>query len=97
MPELSTGTIGRATMSTQQEQIEIYIDEELDATQRSVLVAQLEEERGIISAWFEGGDHHRLRVRYEQENFSQATLLDTIKDFGFRGRIIRSSGPHQGG
>jgi len=83
-------------MSTQQEQVEIYIDENMDSTQRSVLVAELEEERGIISAWFGGGDHHHLSVRYEQIHFSQATLLDNIKDFGFHGRIIRSRGPHQG-
>ena len=77
-------------MSMQQEHVEIHIDADLDSTQRSLLEAKLEEESGIIGAWFEGVDHHRFTVHYEKKHFSHATLLDTIKEFGFHGRIIRS-------
>jgi len=59
----------------------------MDVSQRSELVAKLELERGIISAWFEGGDHHRLTVHYERNHFSHVTLLDTIKELGFHGDI----------
>ncbi len=75
-------------MSNEQEQVEIYIQEELNVSQRSWLVAKLEHERGIISAWFVGGDHHRLTVHYERNYFSHVTLLDTIKRQGFHGKIV---------
>ena len=78
------------TTSMQPEHVEIHIDAELDSTQRSLLEAKLEEESGIVSAWFEAVDHHRLTVHYDKKHFSQATLLDTIKEFGFHGKIIRS-------
>ena len=75
-------------MSSEQEQVEIYIDEDVGVSQRSWLVAKLEHERGIVGAWFEGGDHHRLSVHYERERFSQVTLLDTIKQHGLHGEIV---------
>ena len=74
-------------MSNEQEKVEVYIQEDVDESQRSWLVAKLEHERGIISAWFEGGDHHRLTVHYERNHFSHVTLLDTIKELGFHGDI----------
>ncbi len=57
-----------------QEQVEINIQEDMDVSQRSWLMAKLEHERGIIGAWFKGGDHHRLTVHYEYEHFSHVTL-----------------------
>jgi hypothetical protein len=71
----------------------IHIDEELDATQRSWLATKLEEEKGILSAWFPGDDPHRLTIRYEQEHFSHTTLLDTIAEHGFHGRIVGDDDP----
>ena len=75
-------------MSKEQEQAEIYIQQDLDVSQRSWLVAKLEHKRGIISAWFKGGDHHRLTVHYDHGHFSHVTLLDTIKEHGFHGEIV---------
>jgi len=74
-------------MSNERERVEIYIQEDMDVSQRSWLVAKLEHEMGIIGAWFEDGDHHRLIVQYESEHFSHVTLLDTIKEHGFHGKI----------
>jgi len=74
-------------MSNEQEQVEIYIQEDMDVSQRVWLVAKLEHERGIIGAWFEDGNHHRLTVHYEREHFSHVTLLDAIKELGFHGEI----------
>lgn len=74
-------------MSSEQVQVEIYINEDVDVSQRSWLSAKLEHERGIVGAWF-GGDHHRLTVRYEPERFSHLTLLDTVKQHGFHGEIV---------
>ena len=75
-------------MPNKQEQVEINIQEDMDVSQRSWLMAKLEHERGIIGAWFKGGDHHRLTVHYEYEHFSHVTLLDTIKGHGFHGKIV---------
>ena len=75
-------------MSSKQERVEIYIQEDMDASQRSLLAAKLGHKRGIIGAWFEGGDHHHLTVHYERDHFSHITLLDTIKLEGFHGNII---------
>lgn len=75
-------------MSSEQEMIEIYINEDVDVSQRSWLAAKLEHERGIVGAWFEGGDHHRLAVHYEAKRFSHLTLLDTIRQHGFHGEIL---------
>ena len=74
-------------MSNEQERVEIYIQEDMDVSQRAWLVAKLEDERGIVGAWFEGGDYHRLTVHFERSHFSHLTLLDTIKLHGFHGRI----------
>jgi len=74
-------------MSNEQERIEIYIQENMDVSQRVWLVAKLEDEKGIVGAWFEGGDHHRLTVHYERDHFSHVTLLDAIKEHGFHGEI----------
>jgi hypothetical protein len=75
-------------MSNEQDRVEVYIQEDMDVSQRSWLVARLEHERGIIGAWFEGGNHHRLTVDYERDHFSHLTLLDTIKAYGFHGEIV---------
>ncbi len=75
-------------MSNEKERVEIYIQEDMNVSQRSWLVAKLEHERGIINAWFEGGDHHRLTVHYERNHFSHVTLLDTIRGHGFHGEIV---------
>lgn len=77
-------------MANQPERAEIPIQKDLDISQRSWLVAKLEHERGIIDAWFEGGNHHWLTVHYEPEHFSHVTLLDTIKEHGFHGEIVRT-------
>jgi len=74
-------------MSNERERVEIYIQEDMDVSQRSWLVAKLEHERGIVGAWFGGGDHHRLTVLYERDHFSYVTLLDTIKEHDFHGEI----------
>jgi hypothetical protein len=69
-------------------QVEIHIREALDADQRSWLVTKLEKDAGIIGAWFSGDDPHRLRIRYEHAHFSHTTLLDSIAEHGFHGRIV---------
>ena len=74
-------------MANEPEQVEVSIQEDLNVDQRAWLVAKLEHETGIISAWFAGGDHHRLTLHYEPEHFSLKTLLDTIKLQGFHGKI----------
>jgi hypothetical protein len=73
-------------MSSELRQIDLA--ETLDVDQRSWLVAKLEDERGIISAWFDDENHHRLIVRYEHEHFSDLTLLDAIKEHGFHGKMV---------
>ena len=75
------------TMADEPEQVEINIQEDLDVDQRTWLVAKLEHETGVVSAWFSGGDHHRLTLHYEPEHFSHEILLDTIKLHGFHGKI----------
>jgi hypothetical protein len=75
-------------MSNEQERVEIYIQEDMGVSQRSWLVAKLENDRGIIGALFEGGDHHRLTVHYERDHFSHVTLLDAIKELGFHGKVV---------
>lgn len=77
-------------MSNEQERVEIHIEEDINLSQRTWLVAKLEHESGIIGAWFEGGNHHRLTVRYERDRFSHITLLDTIREHGFQGEIVSS-------
>ena len=74
-------------MANEPEQVDINIQEDLDVDQRAWLVAKLEHETGIISAWFAGGDHHRLTLYYEPEHFSLETLLDTVTLQGFHGKI----------
>jgi len=69
------------------EQLEILIKEDMRVTHRAELVARLEEETGIVSAWFEHGDHHRLTVNFEPDHFSALTLLDTIRKHGLHGEI----------
>jgi hypothetical protein len=66
----------------------IHVEEALEATQRSLLGAKLEEEKGILSAWFQGNGPHRLTIGYDQEHFSHQTLLDTLGELGFHGRIL---------
>ena len=72
------------------ERVEIYIQEDMDVSQRAELTAKLEKESGIIDAWFKGGNHHHLTVNYEGDQFSHLTLLDTIKEYGFHGEIVVS-------
>jgi hypothetical protein len=76
------------SMANEPEKIDIDIQEDLDVAQRAWLVAELEHETGIVSAWFAGGDHHRLTLHYEPEHFSHVTLLDTLKLHGFHGKIV---------
>jgi len=76
-------------MANEPEQVEIDINEDLDVAQRAWLVAELEHQTGIVSAWFAEGNHHRITLHYEPEHFSHETLLDTIKLHGFRGEIAR--------
>jgi hypothetical protein len=66
----------------------IHVEEALDASQRSLLGAKLEEEKGILSAWFQGDDPHRLAISYDQEHFSHETLLDLLEEQGARGQIL---------
>ncbi|MFO7604442.1 MAG: hypothetical protein R6X06_11605 [Gammaproteobacteria bacterium] len=73
-----------------EENVEVYIREDMDVTQRGWLVMKLEHEQGIVGAWFLGGDQHRLTVYYEREHFSNLTLLDTIRQLGFHGELLRS-------
>ena len=77
-------------MSNKQEPVEIFIQEDMDVSKRSFLVAKLEHESGIVSAWFVEGNHHRLTVQYEREHFSHITLLDSIKELGFYGEVVSS-------
>jgi hypothetical protein len=71
----------------EEDRVQIEIDEAPDANARSLLTAELEEEHGILGASFPEGNPHRLVVLYEHERFSHATLLDTIGEHGFHGRI----------
>ena len=66
----------------------ILVGTSLDSTQRSLLGAKLEEEKGILSAWFQGDDPHRLTISYEQEHFSHETLLDLLEEQGAHGQIL---------
>jgi cyanophycinase-like exopeptidase len=75
-------------MANEPEQLEIDIREDLEVGQRATLVAKLEQETGVVSAWFAGGDHHRLTIHFEPEHFSHETLLDTIELHGFHGKIV---------
>jgi len=77
-------------MSNEEERVDINIQQDMDASQRSWLGAKLEHERGIVSAWFEGGDHHHLILHYDVNHCSHITLLDTIKRLGFHGEIVGS-------
>lgn len=54
-------------------------------TYRREAIMQIEHARGIIGAWFEGGNHHQLIVHYDTNHFSHITLLDMIKRLGFHG------------
>jgi len=75
-------------MLTKPQKMEIFIKEDMDVTRRTALVARLEEESGIVGAWFESGSHHRLTVHYQREQFSPLTLLDAIKKHGYHGEIV---------
>lgn len=75
-------------MSTVQEKIAIYIREDLDVTKRSWLISGLASKEGIISAWFEHENHHRLIVNFDQDKFSHLKLLDTVKKFGCQGKVL---------
>ena len=70
-----------------EQQVQIDIQEDMDVEQRSWLVAKLEDETGIIGAWFDNQNHRRLVVHYERDHFSHLTLLDWIKQQGFHGEI----------
>ena len=70
------------------ERVVIYIRENMDVSKHSWLVATLEHYKGIISAYFEHGDHHRLAVLFERRHFSYITLIDTIKEHGYHGKIM---------
>ena len=70
-----------------EQHVQIDIQEDMDVEQRSWLVAKLEDETGIIGAWFDNQNHHRLVVHYERDHFSHLTSLDWIKQHGFHGQI----------
>jgi len=74
-------------MADEQERVEIYIEEDMDVSQRSWLVATLEHKLGIVSACFEHGDHHRLTINFEHKHFSHITLIDAIKEHGYHGKV----------
>lgn len=69
--------------------IPTYIQEDLDVTKRCWLISALISKEGIISAWFEHGNNHRLIVHFDQDNFSHITLLDTLKKYGYQGKVLR--------
>ena len=75
-------------MSNVDERVVIYIQEDMDVSQRSHLVATLEHNQGIVSAWFEHGDHHRLTIHFERKYFSRITLIDAIKEHGYHGKVM---------
>jgi len=60
-------------MPNVQEQVEIYIQEDMDVSKRSWLVATLENKKEIISAWLERGNHH-LTICFEWDKYSHITL-----------------------
>lgn len=76
-------------MSVKQGQVEIYIKEDMDITKRSWLIATFLYKEGIISAWFEREDHHQLVIRFEQDKFSNNTLLDVVRMHGYQGEILQ--------
>lgn len=77
-------------MSAIPKQIEIYITEDMDVIRRSWLLATILYKEGIISAWFDHEDHHRLVIRFEQDKFSNNTLLDVVRIYGYQGEIIQA-------
>ena len=74
-------------MSIEPVQVEIHFEEELDATQRSLLETRLEEEGSVVSARFRDDDAHRLILAYDEQRYSQLTLLDAIRELGFHAWI----------
>ena len=72
------------------ERVVIYIQEDMDVSKRSWLVASLEHYKGIISACFDHGDRHRLTIHFEHKHFSRITLIDTINEHGYHGKIIEN-------
>jgi hypothetical protein len=74
-------------MPIESTQIEVHIEEALDATQRSLLETKLEEEGGVFSASFQNNDTHRLVLSFDERRYSQLTLLDTIEELGFHARL----------
>ena len=74
-------------MSIEPVQVEIHFEEELDATQRSLLETKLEEEGSVLSARFRDNDAHRLILSYDDQRYSHLTLLDTIRELGFHAWI----------
>jgi hypothetical protein len=77
-------------MSIEQKQTEIYIQENLDTMKRSWLVAALAHKRGIISAWFERNNHHRLTILFECKKINNTKLLNAVKEFGYHGKVLRA-------
>lgn len=74
-------------MAVEPEKVDIRLRQELDLGRRAWLVAKLESENGIVSAWFDGDDHRHLTVHYEPAHFSHETLLDTLRLLGCPGDI----------
>ena len=77
-------------MANEPEKVDIHLQEELDLDMRAWLVAKLESENGIVSAWFASDDHHHLTVHYEPEHFSHETLLDTLRLLGCPGTVLKA-------
>jgi hypothetical protein len=80
-------TTGQRDMPTKNNQVDIYIEQDMEVNQRASLVNKLEYEKGIISAWFEDGNHHRITIQYDPNHFSHTTLIDTLKEHGYRGQV----------
>lgn len=61
----------------------LHLAQEADQSQRQALVMKLERERGIAHAVFDAADPCRLRVDYNDADFSELTLLDTVRGHGW--------------
>lgn len=75
-------------MSGTEEKVEIYIQEDMDVAKRSCLLSALEHEKGIVSVWFAHGNDHCLTVHFKHKHCSHITLIDTINEHGYHGKII---------
>lgn len=67
----------------------LEVSADLDVDARQALVEKLEQQRGILAAWFpERAPEHHLTVRYDPEYFSLATLIEFIAEHRVRVRPV---------